>query len=157
MLPSEENFHPVTTEKVTVRPVVDGQGNLWQPNRRRTFSCSGTVSPTSGGCSCGNAAAQVAIFQCRHQRAIHALLRQQWLSSLARRGLSRHPERLTLKFERDQRRLLHAFSRALRAGPPPCPHCGRTITAEDLDRQEEVRRKESGDRSQESGRREALG
>ncbi|MEE8587298.1 MAG: hypothetical protein V3T83_20855, partial [Acidobacteriota bacterium] len=65
-----------------------------------------------------------------------ALLRQQWLSSLARRGLFRHPERLTLKFERDQRRLLHAFSKAQRAGPPPCPHCGRTITAEDLDRQE---------------------
>ena len=33
---------------------------------------------------------------------------------------------------RKQRRLLHAFSRAMRAGPPPCPHCGRTITAEDL-------------------------
>ena len=31
MLPFEENSHPVRTEKVTVRPVVDGQGNLWQP------------------------------------------------------------------------------------------------------------------------------
>ncbi|MEE8587390.1 MAG: hypothetical protein V3T83_21325 [Acidobacteriota bacterium] len=57
---------------------------------------------------------------------------QQWLDSLIRRGLFRHPERLTLEFDRKQRRLLHAFSRAMRAGPPPCPHCGRTITAEDL-------------------------
>ncbi len=101
-----------------------------------------------GRCSCGNAAAQVAIFRCRHQCAVHALIRQQWLSSLARSGLFRHPERLSLEFEGEQRRLLHAFSRALRAGPPPCPHCGRTITAEDLARQEE------GIRSQESGRRE---
>ncbi len=85
-----------------------------------------------GRCSCGNAAAAVPIFRCRHQRAVNALIRQQWLNSLVRRGLFRHPERLTLDFERQQRRLLKAFTRALRAGPPPCPHCGRTITAEDL-------------------------
>ncbi|MEE8585712.1 MAG: hypothetical protein V3T83_12775 [Acidobacteriota bacterium] len=98
----------------------------------------------AGPCSCGSAAAEVPVFECRHQRAVFALLRQRYLSNLARRGLFRHPERLT-KFERDQRRLLHAFSRALRAGPPPCPHCGRTITAEDLARQEEgIRRQESG-------------
>ncbi len=108
-----------------------------------------------GPCSCGSAAAEVPIFECRHQRAVHALIRQRYLSNLARSGLFRHPERLTLKFERDQRRLLHAFSRALRAGPPPCPHCGRTITAEDLDRQEEgIKQKESGVRIQESGRGE---
>ncbi|MEE8584515.1 MAG: hypothetical protein V3T83_06640, partial [Acidobacteriota bacterium] len=77
---------------------------------------------------------------------------QQWLSSLARRGLFRHPERLSLKFERDQRRLRGAFSKALRAGPPPCPHCGRTITAEDLARQP----KEAGGRRQEAGRRGRL-
>ena len=100
---------------------------------------------TPGRCSCGSAEPEVPVFGCRHQSVVSALLRQQWLSSLARRGLVRHPERLTLKFERDQRRLLHAFSRALRAGPPPCPHCGRTITAEDLDRQQEgIRRQESG-------------
>ncbi len=88
-----------------------------------------------GPCSCGSTAAEVPVFECRHQSAVHALLRQRYLSNLARSGLFRHPERLSLKFERDQRRLLHAFSRALRAGPPPCPHCGQTITAEDLDRQ----------------------
>ncbi|MEE8583716.1 MAG: hypothetical protein V3T83_02575 [Acidobacteriota bacterium] len=71
-----------------------------------------------GRCSCGNAAAEVAIFRCRHQGAVHALIRQQWLSSLARSGLFRHPERLSLEFEREQRRLLHAFSKAMRAGPP---------------------------------------
>ena len=86
----------------------------------------------TGPCSCGNAAADVPIFRCRHQGAAFALISQQWLDSLVRRGLFRHPERLTLEFERKQRRLLHAFSRAMRAGPPPCPHCGRTITAEDL-------------------------
>ncbi|MEE8585020.1 MAG: hypothetical protein V3T83_09235, partial [Acidobacteriota bacterium] len=108
---------------------------------------------TPGPCSCGSAEPEVPIFECRHQRAVHALIRQRYLSNLARSGLFRHPERLTLKFERDQRRLLHAFSRALRAGPPPCPHCGRTITAEDLDRQEEgIKQKESGVRIQESGR-----
>ncbi len=87
---------------------------------------------STGPCSCGNAAAAVPIFRCQHQRAVSALLTQQWLNSLVRRGLFRHPERLTLDFERQQRRLLSAFSRALRTGPPPCPHCGRTITAEDL-------------------------
>jgi len=55
------------------------------------------------------------------------------LSRLARSGLFPHPERLTPEFERRQRRLLRAFSRALRAGPPPCPHCGKAITAEDLE------------------------
>ncbi len=104
---------------------------------------------TPGPCSCGSAEPEVPVFGCRHQSVVSALLRQQWLSSLARRGLFRHPERLTLKFERDQRRLLHAFSRAVRAGPPPCPHCGRTITAEDLDRQP----KEARGRRQEAGRR----
>jgi hypothetical protein len=57
---------------------------------------------------------------------------QKYLDRLARSGLFPHPERLTLEFERSQRRLLSAFRRAMRAGPPPCPHCGRTITAEDL-------------------------
>ena len=85
-----------------------------------------------GRCSCGNAAAAVELFQCRHQCAVSALISQQWLGSLAQRVPFRHPERLSLEFERSQRRLLSAFSRALRAGPPPCPHCGRTITAEDL-------------------------
>ncbi len=102
---------------------------------------------TPGPCSCGSAEPEVPVFACRHQSAVSALFRQRYLSNLARSGLFRHPERLSLKFEREQRRLLHAFSRALRAGPPPCPHCGRTITAEDL------ARKESGIRSQESGRR----
>ena len=87
---------------------------------------------STGPCSCGNVAAAVPIFRCRHQRAVNALLRQQWLNSLVRRLPFRHPERLTLDFERQQRRLLSAFSRALRAGPLPCPHCGRTINAEDL-------------------------
>jgi len=59
---------------------------------------------------------------------------QRHLSRLARSGLFPHPERLTLRFERQQRRVLRAFSRASRAGPPPCPHCGQAITAEDWDR-----------------------
>ncbi len=87
---------------------------------------------TPGRCSCGKAAAAVPIFQCRHQSAVDALIYQQWLSSLVRRGLFRHPQRHTLEFERRQRRLLNAFSHAIRTGPPPCPHCGRVITAEDL-------------------------
>ena len=88
-----------------------------------------------GPCCCGNAEPEVPVFACRHQSAVSALIRERYLRNLARSGLFRHSERLTLKFERNQRRLLHAFSRAQRAGPPPCPHCGRTITAEDLDRQ----------------------
>ncbi len=56
----------------------------------------------AGPCSCGSAAAEVPVFECRHQRAVFALLRQRYLSNLARSGLFRHPERLSLKFERDQ-------------------------------------------------------
>ncbi|MEE8585402.1 MAG: hypothetical protein V3T83_11170 [Acidobacteriota bacterium] len=35
-----------------------------------------------GPCSCGSAAAEVPIFECRHQSAVHALLRQRYLSNL---------------------------------------------------------------------------
>lgn len=60
---------------------------------------------------------------------------REYLRKLARSGLFPHPDRLTPEFERNQRRLLGAFRRAMRAGPPPCPHCGQTITAEDWDRE----------------------
>lgn len=85
-----------------------------------------------GPCSCGSRAPEAPVFECRHQRAVSALIYRRYLRKLARSGLFPHPERLTPEFEREQRRLLRAFSRALRAGPPPCPHCGNTITAEDL-------------------------
>jgi hypothetical protein len=86
----------------------------------------------AGPCSCGSPSPQAPVFECRHQRAVSTLIYQRYLSKLARSGLFPHPERLSLDFERRQRRLLSAFSKALRAGPPPCPHCGRTINAEDL-------------------------
>ena len=89
---------------------------------------------TPGCCSCGNAAAELPVFQCRHQRAAAALLRQEDLSSLAQTGGSSNTRSGSAwNSMRNQRRLLHAFSRAQRAGPPPCPHCGEIITAEDLD------------------------
>ncbi len=115
---------------------VAGGFRVREVRMRRVFSVQLEVrfgKRQPGRCSCGNAAAEVQIFQCLHQRAVGALITQQWLNSLVRRGLFRHPERLTLEFEREQRRLLHAFSRAMRAGPPPCPHCGEAITAEDLE------------------------
>ena len=61
------------------------------------------------------------------------LLRFNDAGGWARSGLFRHPERLTPEFGRRQQRLVRLLGRQSRAGHLDCPHCGKAITADDLE------------------------
>ncbi len=113
--------------------IVGGCFRVVDVRSRQEFKVQKLGKRDIGACSCGRPAPASHFYMCPHQRAASEMMSRRWLAGWARSGLFHHPERLTLEFERRQERLVRLLGRHSRAGHLDCPHCGKAITAEDLE------------------------